>query len=49
MQERAVNIGVFLDDVTAANGPLLFIPGSHKHGVVKQDMIWRQRAIHFGH
>ena len=32
---RAMNISVFLDDVTAANGPLLFIPGSHKHGVVK--------------
>lgn len=31
----AMNIAVFIDDVTAANGPLLFIPGSHKHGVVK--------------
>ena len=31
---RAMNIAVFLDDVTAANGPLLFIPGSHKRGVV---------------
>ena len=31
---RAMNIAVFLDDVTAANGPLLFIPGSHKSGVV---------------
>jgi len=31
---RAMNIGVFLDDVTAANGPLIFLPGSHKHGVV---------------
>ena len=34
-EPRAMNISVFLDDVTAANGPLLFIPGSHKHGVVK--------------
>jgi len=32
-EPRAMNIAVFLDDVTAANGPLLFIPGSHKHGV----------------
>jgi ectoine hydroxylase len=33
-EPRAMNIAVFLDDVTAANGPLLFIPGSHKHGVL---------------
>lgn len=33
-EPRAMNIAVFLDDVTAANGPLLFIPGSHKLGVV---------------
>jgi Protein involved in biosynthesis of mitomycin antibiotics/polyketide fumonisin len=32
-EPRAMNIAVFLDDVTAANGPLLFIPGSHKFGV----------------
>ena len=30
-----MNIAVFIDDVTAANGPLLFIPGSHKVGVVE--------------
>ena len=34
-EPRAMNVSVFLDDVTAANGPLLFLPGSHKHGVVK--------------
>ncbi len=33
-EPRAMNIAVFLDDVTAANGPLLFIPGSHKEGVL---------------
>jgi ectoine hydroxylase len=33
-EPRAMNVAVFLDDVTAANGPLLFIPGSHKQGVV---------------
>jgi ectoine hydroxylase len=33
-QPRAMNIAVFLDDVTAANGPLLFIPGSHEQGVL---------------
>ena len=34
-EPRAMNIAVFLDDVTAANGPLLFIPGSHKVGVIE--------------
>ena len=33
-EPRAMNVAVFLDDVTAANGPLLFIPGSHKLGVI---------------
>jgi ectoine hydroxylase len=32
-EPRAMNIAVFIDPVTAANGPLLFIPKSHKHGV----------------
>ena len=30
-----MNIAVFLDDVTAANGPLLFLPKSHKLGVIE--------------
>ncbi len=33
-EPRAMNIALFIDEVTAANGPLLFIPGSHKEGVV---------------
>ncbi|RYG14570.1 MAG: proline hydroxylase [Burkholderiales bacterium] len=32
--ERAMNVAIFLDDVNAHNGPLMFIPGSHKKGVV---------------
>ena len=32
--ERAMNIAIFLDDVNEHNGPLMFIPGSHKKGVV---------------
>ena len=32
---RAMNIAIFLDEVTEFNGPLLFIPGSHKKGVMK--------------
>ena len=34
-EPRAMNIAVFLDDVTAANGPLLFLPGSHRQGVLQ--------------
>ena len=33
--ERAMNIAVFLDDVNEYNGPLMFIPGSHKRGVLE--------------
>ncbi|MBA3772161.1 MAG: phytanoyl-CoA dioxygenase family protein [Ramlibacter sp.] len=33
--ERAMNVAIFLDDVNEYNGPLLFIPGSHKKGVVE--------------
>ena len=33
--ERAMNIAIFLDEVTEFNGPLLFIPGSHKKGVIE--------------
>jgi ectoine hydroxylase len=33
-EARAMNIAIFLDDVTEFNGPLMFIPGSHKRGVI---------------
>ncbi|MCR9219250.1 MAG: phytanoyl-CoA dioxygenase family protein [Alphaproteobacteria bacterium] len=32
-EPRAMNIALFLEDVTPANGPLLFIPRSHREGV----------------
>ena len=32
---RAMNIAVFLDEVTAFNGALMFIPRSHKGGVIE--------------
>jgi ectoine hydroxylase len=32
--ERAMNVAIFLDDVNAYNGPLMFIPGSHRKGVI---------------
>jgi ectoine hydroxylase len=34
-EPRAFNIALFLEDVTPANGPLLFIPKSHKAGVLE--------------
>jgi ectoine hydroxylase len=33
-EARAMNIAIFLDEVNEFNGPLMFIPGSHKLGVV---------------
>ena len=32
--ERAMNVAIFLDDVNTFNGPLMFIPGSHRRGVI---------------
>lgn len=34
-EPKAMNIAVFLDDVSGANGPLIFLPKSHKHGVIE--------------
>ncbi len=34
-EPRALNLAVFLEEVNQFNGPLLFIPGSHKHGVIE--------------
>ncbi|TCT13666.1 ectoine hydroxylase [Tepidamorphus gemmatus] len=34
-EPRAMNIAVFLDEVMAINGPLMFIPRSHKSGVLE--------------
>lgn len=34
-EPRALNIALFLEEVNEFNGPLLFIPGSHKLGVVE--------------
>ena len=32
---RVINAAIFLDDVTEFNGPLIFVPGSHKVGLVE--------------
>jgi ectoine hydroxylase len=34
-EARAMNVAVFLDEVNEFNGPLLFIPGSHKLGAIE--------------
>jgi ectoine hydroxylase len=32
--ERAMNVAIFLDEVNEFNGPLMFIPGSHRQGAI---------------
>src|SRR3546814_6316772 len=34
-EPRAMNIELFLEEVTAVNGPLMFIPQSHKDGTLE--------------
>jgi ectoine hydroxylase len=34
-EPRAMNVAIFLDDVDPFNGPLMFIPGSHRKGVIE--------------
>ena len=34
-EPRAMNIAIFLDDVTSANGALMFVPGSQKLGEIE--------------
>jgi ectoine hydroxylase len=36
-EPRAMNIAIFLNEVNEFNGPLMFIPGSHKLGVIDAD------------
>jgi ectoine hydroxylase len=34
-EARAMNVAIFLDEVNEFNGPLMFIPGSHKMGALE--------------
>jgi ectoine hydroxylase len=34
-EARAMNVAIFLDEVNEFNGPLMFIPGSHRTGVLE--------------
>ena len=36
-EARAMNVAIFLDDVNEFNGPLMFIPGSHRLGVIEAE------------
>ena len=36
-EARAMNVAIFLDEVNEFNGPLMFIPGSHKQGVLEAE------------
>ena len=48
-EPRAMNIALFLDDVTEFNGPLMFIPGSHQGAACsRRATMPRPRAIRSG-
>lgn len=36
---QALTVAVFLDEVTEFNGPLMLIPGSHRHGVLSSRVL----------
>lgn len=38
-EPRALNISVFLDEVHEFNGPVIFIPGAHKEGLIHADVL----------
>ena len=38
-EAKGIMIGIFLDDVTACNAPVLAIPGSHEEGLVSEAVI----------
>ncbi len=41
---RALMIGVFLDDMTECNGPLMVIPGSHRYGHIDDSQADRDKS-----
>lgn len=38
-EPRAVSIGIYLDEVTEFNGPIVYIPGSHTQGLIEYEVI----------
>ncbi len=47
-EARAMNVAIFLDEVNEFNGPLMFIPGSHKLGVLDASTTSRPPATRSG-
>jgi ectoine hydroxylase len=39
-----INVAVFLDDVTEFNGPIVFIPGSHRDGTIRSGRCEQRRS-----
>lgn len=48
LEPRGIMIGVFLDNVTAVNAPVLAVPGSHKDGLVSEAVIDEGVSDHEG-
>jgi ectoine hydroxylase len=38
-EPRAISIGIYLDEVTEFNGPIVYIPGSHAEGLIEYEVI----------
>ena len=47
-EARGIMVGIFLDDVTSCNAPVLAIPGSHKNGLVSEAVIDEEVGDHEG-
>ena len=39
LEPHALSFGVFLDDVTEFNGPIAYIPGSHRDGLIDYEVV----------
>ena len=38
-EPRAVSVGIYLDEITEFNGPIVYIPGSHREGLIDYEVI----------
>ena len=39
LQPQALSFGIFLDEVTEFNGPIAYIPGSHRDGLIAYEIL----------
>jgi ectoine hydroxylase-related dioxygenase (phytanoyl-CoA dioxygenase family) len=46
--ERTVNCWIALDDAGPGNGCLVFLPGSHRHGLQEHEAYYDEPALHHG-